>query len=147
MYIPVDIPNIEDLSDAASHLGVVVAHEFNWDPGLAQVGTHGEIGNGSDHGDGGRDVVEHAMGPGLGVGETGEGKGSDEHYRTDGLCTLDQRPLPAADGSGSWTYKIPVRAMGGDGNVGAAAVDDVVAVGDDGVVHTLFKHSVCCVYR
>ena len=63
---PVDISNVEDFTKIARHLGVA-AHELGFDASLPQIGAHGEIRNGSDHGDGGRDVVEDTMRTRLGV--------------------------------------------------------------------------------
>lgn len=47
--------------------------------GLAQVGSHGEIGNGSNHGDGGGDVVEDPVRSGFGEGHADEHEGRGGH--------------------------------------------------------------------
>lgn len=42
-------------------------------------------------------------------------------------------------------YKIPVRAMRGDGNVGGSTIDKVVAIGVDRIIGTLCEvHGSCC---
>ena len=80
IYIPVNVSHIEDLAEHARNLGVVVSDEFHLNASLAKIGAHGEIGNGSDHGDGSSDVVEHAVGARLGKGETGKDQSRGEHH-------------------------------------------------------------------
>ena len=48
------------------------------------------------------------------------------------------------DRSHDLTYKIPVGTVVCDGDVRFAAIDDVVAIGVNGVVHTLAKHLDVC---
>lgn len=84
--------------------------------------------------------MEDPVGTRLGEGETSEEQGSDEHHRADGLYSWSAT-APSSSVWGAWgAYKVPVRAMGGDANVGVPAIDRVVTVGDDSVVHTLVEH-------
>lgn len=57
---PVDIANIEDLTKGAGDLGIGT-DEFRTDASLSQIGTHGEVSNAGDQGDGRGNVVEEAM--------------------------------------------------------------------------------------
>lgn len=57
---PVDVSDVVDLTEVAANLGVA-ALELDGDGGPTQVGGHGEVGNGSDHGDAGGDVVENTI--------------------------------------------------------------------------------------
>lgn len=66
MYLPVDVSDIEDLSEVSMNLGVV-PHILRLDTSLSQIGAHGEIGDGGHHGDRCRDVVEHTVGARLGI--------------------------------------------------------------------------------
>jgi hypothetical protein len=65
---------------------------------LAQVGSHAEIGNGGNHGDGGSDVVEDAVRPWFGEGHANEEDGRSHH-----------------DGA---NCPVPVGSMGSDLKVG-----------------------------
>ena len=85
---PIDVSNIEDLAVEARHLWVA-ATILDRDRGLAQVGAHGEVGDGSDEGDADGDVVKHPMGAWFGEGMPDEGKGSCQHQGTHGLRTVE----------------------------------------------------------
>ena len=84
-HVPVDVSHIEDLTDVTRNLGIVIAHEFNLNPSLAQVGAHGEVGDSCDHGDGSSNVVEDTVSAWLGEGETGKDEGRDKHHRAHSL--------------------------------------------------------------
>jgi len=84
LNLPVDVSHIEDLPDAARDLGVG-ADEFRGDTSLTQISTHGEVGDGGDHGDACGDVMEDAVWPWLGEGEASEGDGGGKHDGADGL--------------------------------------------------------------
>ena len=71
--LPIDVSNIEDLAVQARHLGIA-ATILDRDRGLAQVGAHGEVGNGSNEGDADGDVVKHPMRSCLGEGMRGKGE-------------------------------------------------------------------------
>ena len=82
--VPIDISHIEDFTKLAGHLGIR-PDELGLDASLAEVSAHGEVCNGSDHGDGGRDVVEDSMWARLGEGQACEGEGGDKHHCADSL--------------------------------------------------------------
>ena len=58
--LPVDVSDVEDLTESSSYLRVA-ANEFGLNTRLAQVGTHGEIGDCGDHRDPSGDVVEDTV--------------------------------------------------------------------------------------
>lgn len=82
--IPVDVSNIEDLTQVTRHLRIR-SNELRRNPSLSQIGTHGEIGDRSDHGDRSSYVVENAVGARDGERETSEGDGGHEHHSADSL--------------------------------------------------------------
>jgi len=61
---PVDVADIEDLAHVTRDLRIA-AKELNMDSGPAKIGSHAEVSNSSNHGDGGSDVVEDASVAGL----------------------------------------------------------------------------------
>ena len=69
--IPINVSNVEDLTEIASDLGVG-AHELRLDASLSQVGAHGEVGDGRDHRDGGSDVMEDTVRARLRKGQASE---------------------------------------------------------------------------
>lgn len=105
---------------------------------MAQVGAHGEVGDGSDEGDADGDVVKHPMRACFGEGMRGKGECSCQHHGTHGLCIIGEHHRSDSmwdDFEG--TYKVPVRAMSGDANVRNSPVDamgDGVTVDDDGTI-------------
>lgn len=102
---PVNVAHVEDLTvETANHR--VAALPLNHDAGPAEVRSHGEVGDGSDHGDSGGDVVEDTVLARFGGSEADEAHGRDHHDGCD-------RP-------------IPVGAMGGDGNASVGVVDGIV---------------------
>ena len=83
--LPIDISNIEDLAGEARHLRIP-ATKLHRDTCLAQVGSHGEVGDGRDEGDADGDVVKHPMGAWFGEGVSGKGECRCQHQGTHGLC-------------------------------------------------------------
>ena len=57
---PINVSNVEDFTVRACNFGVA-SHELNDDGSVSQVGCHGEVGNGSNEGDGGGDVMESTL--------------------------------------------------------------------------------------
>lgn len=57
---PIDVSNVVDFTVDTGDLGVT-SQELDVDGCPAQVGGHGEVGNGGDHGDGCGDVVEDTI--------------------------------------------------------------------------------------
>ncbi len=114
---PIDVPDIEDLPEHASHLGIGT-HELGLDGSPSEIGTHGEISDGSDHGDGGGDVVEHTVVAWLGEAMGDEGNGRDRHHGCDSL--EDDQPSFWVLVHSTETHPKPVGAMGGNGNVSSA---------------------------
>jgi hypothetical protein len=102
---PIDVADIEDLTVDTANLSHVGSLELNIDGGPAEVGSHGEVGDSSDHGNGSSNVVEDAVLTGLGHTETQEDEGRSSH-----------------DGADS---PVPVGTANGDGNVGRLAIDQV----------------------
>ena len=82
--IPVDVANIEDLSKGARNLRIGT-DELWTNTRLAQIGAHGEISDGGDHGDTGGDVVEETVCARLGEGEANEGESGDNHHSANSL--------------------------------------------------------------
>ncbi len=65
--LPINVAHIEDLTVGPMNTRVAPP-EFHGDGGETQIGTHGEIGDRSDHGDQSSDIVEQTMGTRLGEG-------------------------------------------------------------------------------
>lgn len=63
----------------------VAAGELDGDGSLTKVGTHGEVGNSGDHGDGSGNIMEDAMGARLGEGKADKDEGRDGHNGSDSL--------------------------------------------------------------
>jgi len=101
------IPHVEDLTVETANLRVV-ANELDGNASPSKVGSHGEVGNGRDHGDHGGDVVEDTVLTRLGEGKAHEGDGRSDH---------DSRHGP-----------VPVRTMSGNGNLSVSIVDRVIWV-------------------
>lgn len=89
----------------------------------AQVRAHGEVGNGGDQGDGSGDVVEDTLSTWLGESQTPEDEGRGKHHGSDGLS--DGELKGAKEFGGKNTYPVPVRSMGGDGDVSGTTIDGV----------------------
>jgi len=97
---PVDVTDVEDLAVDASNDTAANEFDIDWSP--SEVGAHGEIGDGSDHGDTSGDVVEDTVLTRLGQRKADEGEGSHSH---------DCAHSP-----------VPVRAVGGDCSDSSLAV-------------------------
>lgn len=143
--VPVDVSHIKDFTKLASHLGIG-ADKLGFDASLAEVGAHGEICNGGDHGDGGSDIMEDSVWTGLGEGQACESDGGDKHDCADSLKDGSVKmpcPVQCTRGKNETTHPIPVTAMCGDGNVRCGAIDHVVAIGMDSIVCTRKEGHVC----
>jgi hypothetical protein len=99
------IPHVEDLTVETANLGVV-ANELDGNASPSKVGSHGEVGNGRDHGDHGRYVVEDTVLARLGDGKAHERDGRRDHDSS-------HRP-------------VPVGTVSGDGNLSVSIVDGVI---------------------
>lgn len=82
--IPIYISHIEDLAKFTGDLRVGT-NEFRPNTRRTQIGAHSEICNGSDHRDRSGDVVEDTVRTRLGVGQSDEDQGRDEHHSTNSL--------------------------------------------------------------
>jgi len=102
---PIDVADIEDFTVDTANLSHVGSAELNIDRGPAEVGSHREVGDSSDHGDRSSHIVENTVLAGLGHAETQEDKGTGSH-----------------DGADS---PVPVGTANGDGNVSRLAIDHV----------------------
>jgi hypothetical protein len=102
---PIDVADVVDGTVSATNNGVA-ALVLDANGSESEVGTHGEVGNGSDKDNSSGDVVEDAVAARLALTEADEDEAGDGHGRAYG--------------------EIEVRAMGGDGDVSGAAVDSVV---------------------
>jgi len=92
---PINVADIEDLTVHTANLRHVGSGELDIDRGPAEVGSHGEVGNSGDHGDGSSDVVEDAVLARLGHAQAQEDKGGSSHNSAYGPV-----PVGAADGDG-----------------------------------------------
>ena len=110
--LTVDVTDIEDLANVSGHARIVGPGKLDLNSGPAQIGAHAKVSNGGDHGNGGRDVVEDAVGARLGKGHAHEDQGSHGHDGGDG--------------------EVPVGAMGGDMIVRRHGVGEAIDV--EGVV-------------
>lgn len=117
---PINVASIENSTIGTGHLGVT-AVKLNWNRGHSQVGAHSEIGNAGDHADSSGDIVEDTLSARLPRSKSEEHDGGKPHKGADG--------------------EIEVGAMGGDSDVGEAAVDKVV-IDVDSVI-ALFEIHVC----
>lgn len=84
MCLPVNVSNIEDLTEHARDLGIS-SNELRLDTSLSQIGTHSKVCDRSDHGDRSGDVVEETVRARLGERHASEDEGRDEHHGADGL--------------------------------------------------------------
>lgn len=82
--LPIDISDIEDLTIDAGNLGVT-SQELDGDGSPAKVGAHGEVGNGGNHGDGGRDIMEDTVCAALGETHADEDESGYGHHGGDSL--------------------------------------------------------------
>lgn len=82
--IPINIAHIEDLAVGSMNTWVA-SLEFHCDRGETQIGSHGEVGDRSDHGDESRDIVEQTMGTRLREGQAEEDEGRHGHDGANGL--------------------------------------------------------------
>jgi len=102
---PIDVADIEDLTVDTANLSHVGSAELNIDRGPAEVGSHREVGDSSDHSDGSSDVVEDTVLTGLSHAETQEDKGRGSHDSADS--------------------PVPVGTANGDGDVSRLVIDHV----------------------
>lgn len=102
---PIDVAHVEDRAVGTVDLPVG-ALKLDADGGEAQVGAHGEVGNGCDQGDGGGDVVEDAVGARFGECESPEDEGRDKHDCSDGLSLVSCESPGGL--SVEITYKVPI---------------------------------------
>lgn len=101
---PVNVPNVEDLASAsAAHNSA--ADKLSLDGHLAQIRSHGPVGNAGNSRDSSSNVVEETVRLGLGHGHAHESEGGGTHHRADG--------------------EVPVRRVDGDLEVGVSANDPV----------------------
>lgn len=97
---PINVPNVEDLASAsAAHNSA--SDELSLDGHLAQIRSHGPVGNAGNSRDSSSNVVEKTVRLGLGHGHTHESEGGGTHHRADG--------------------EVPVRRVDGDLEVGMSA--------------------------
>lgn len=82
--LPINVPDVEDVTIEASDLGVG-AHEFDFNRSPAEIGTHGEVCDRGDKCDGRGDVVEDTVSARLRETQANEGEGSNGHDGSDGL--------------------------------------------------------------
>lgn len=101
---PINVADIEDLTVPAGN-DRLASNELDIDGSPAQVGSHGEVGNGGDHGDSCGDVVEDTVLARLGQAKADEDKGANGHNSTN--CP------------------VPIRTTDGNSNVDGLAVDNV----------------------
>jgi len=66
MYLPIDVSNVENLTEVSMDLRVA-PHELRLDTSLSQIGAHGEVSDGGNHGNGCRDIVEETVGARFGI--------------------------------------------------------------------------------
>jgi hypothetical protein len=102
---PIDVADVEDLTVDTADLRHVRSAELNIDGGPAEVGSHREVGNSGDHGDGSGDVVEDTVLTRLGHTQAQEDEGGSSH--------------------GSADSPVPVGTANGDGDVRRLAIDQV----------------------
>lgn len=113
---PVNVADVEDLTVGAGHLWAA-ALELDVDGGVAQVGGHGEVGNGSSESDGRCDVVEDSVATRHGEAHGDEGDRGRSHDTTDS--------------------PVPVGAMSGDADCRRAWVLEGVWVRAQSVIAAL----------
>ena len=83
-YSPVNVPHVENLAISSGHTRVA-PRKFDRNRSKPQVGSHGEVGDGSDHGDQSSNVVEGSMGTGFGERQANKGKRRNSHDGADSL--------------------------------------------------------------
>ena len=140
--LPIDVADVEDFTKTAGNLGIGT-YKFRTNASLSQVGTHGEVSNTSDHGDRSGDVVEEPMGARLSEGKAHECNGGGEHHGADRLGSISLRYIEAAK---QWffAYPVPIRSMGGDGNIRGGTVDHVVTIGVNSIVTAALEEALAC---
>lgn len=84
--LPINVSHIENLTVEAGNFGVT-SYVFDMDGSPAKVGTHGEVGDGSDHGDGSGDVMKDAVRATLGETHADEDQGGYGHDGGDSLSS------------------------------------------------------------
>lgn len=82
---PIDVAHVEERASFTSQTSntCTVTDKLNENWSLAEVGSHGEVGNGGDQSDRGCDVVEDTLSTRLAKGETDEGQGCHTHNCAD----------------------------------------------------------------
>ena len=81
---PVNVPHVENFAIGSAHTRVA-PRKFDRNRSKSQVGSHGEVGDGSDHGDQSSNVVEGSMGTGLAERQANKGKRRNSHNCADSL--------------------------------------------------------------
>ena len=82
---PVNVPDVEDFTRAGSgNRGTARTHKLGRDGSLSQTRGHRVVGNGSDQGDGGRDVVEQPVAARLAEAHAHKGEGRCPHDGANG---------------------------------------------------------------
>ena len=109
---PIDVADIKDLTVHTADLRHVGSGKLDIDRGPAEVGSHGEVGNSGDHGDGSSDVVEDTVLARFGHTQTQEDEGASSHDSADS--------------------PVPVGTANGDGNGSSLAIN---LVGCEGCQH------------
>ena len=85
--VPVNVSDIEDFAQVPRDLRVT-SHVFRLDASLSKICSHCKVCDGGDHGDGGGDIMEDAVGTRLAVGETDKDQCRHEHCRADSLSWI-----------------------------------------------------------
>ena len=66
----------------------IISQPFHVNGNPAQIGAHGEVGNGSRHGDCGGDIEEDTVSARLHGGGSNDGKRSGTHHRADSVVEI-----------------------------------------------------------
>jgi len=115
---PIDVSHVENLTIQASNHRTV-SLKLDQDRSVSQVGCHGKVGNRSNKGDTGCDVVE----------DTSVARNSEaQPYENEGGDCHDSGYSP-----------VPVRSMSSDVDVGRSSIEGPIAVDLQGVVCSLLE--------
>lgn len=116
----------------------IVAPELYRNRCLSQIGAHREVCDRGDQSDGSCDIVENSMWTRSGERQTAYDECWDEHNSTDGLRWCLQSEMQnkhmRLENRKASAYKVPTRAMAGDGDIRVTAVNEVVAVDRNGLI-------------
>jgi hypothetical protein len=108
---PINVSNVEHFTVRACNFGVA-SHEFDDDSSVSQVGCHGEVGNGSNEGDGGGDVMESKI------------RITSLMLKPAGVTKSHERRKSHQSGD----RPVNVRSMGGDVDLGRVRVMEHVGI-------------------